>query len=66
MDKQKALSILQSVQRDRYGQWLIPHYPQHCEKEITLGNGEKATQVMEDAVYDWLDYVKNLIEKTED
>lgn len=66
MDKQKALSILQGIHQNRYGQWFIPHCPQHCEKEITLGNGEKAIQVMEDGVYDFLDYVKNLIEKAED
>lgn len=65
MDKQKALAILQGIYQNHYGQWLIPHYPQHCEKEITLSNGEKAIQVMEDGVYDFLDYVKNLIEKAE-
>ncbi len=65
MDKQKALSILQSIYKNHYGQWLIPHCPQCCEKEITLMNGEKAIQVMEDAIYDFLDYVKKLIEKEE-
>lgn len=65
MDKQKALSILQSIYKNHYGQWLIPHCPKYCEKEITLTNGEKAMQVMEDAVYDFLDYVKNLIENAE-
>ena len=65
MDKQKALTILQSIYQNHYGQWLIPHHPQHCKKEITLLNGEKATQVMEDGVYDFLDYVKNLIENAE-
>lgn len=66
MGKQKALTILQSIHQNCYGQWLIPHYPQHCEKEITLSNGEKAIQVMEDAVLDFIDYVKNLIEKADD
>lgn len=65
MEKQKALAILQGIHKNCYGQWIIPHYPQHCEKEITLGNGEKAIQVMEDGVCDFLDYVQNLIEKTE-
>ena len=65
MDKQQALTILKSIYKNRYGQWIIPHCPQYCEKEITLGNGEKVTQVMEDGVYDFLDYVKNLIEKAE-
>ena len=66
MDKQKALTILQGIYKNHYGQWIIPHYPQYCEKEITLFNGEKATQVMEDGVYDFLGYVKNLIENSED
>ena len=65
MDKQKALAIFKSIYKNCYGQWIIPHYPQYCEKEITLGNCEKAVQVMEDGVYDFLDYVKNLIEKAE-
>lgn len=66
MDKQTALSILQSIYKNNYGQWIIPHYPQYCEKEITLTNGEKGTQAMEDAVYDFIDYVKQLIENAED
>lgn len=66
MDKQKALAIFQSIHQNCYGQWIIPHCPQHCEKEITLSNGEKAIQVMEDGVYDFLDYVKNLIENAEE
>lgn len=65
MDKQKALTILQNIHQNCYGQWIIPHYPQHCEKEVMLQNGEKATQVMEDAVDDFLVYVKNLIEQAE-
>ena len=65
MDKQKASTILKSIYQNHYGQWIIPHCPQHCKKEITLSNGEKAIQVMEDGVDDFLDYVKNLIEKAE-
>lgn len=66
MNKQKALSILATIHQDIFGDWLIPHCPQYCEKEITLGNGEQAIQIMEDEVYDFLDYVKNLIENAED
>lgn len=65
MDKQKALKILESIYQNHYGQWLIPHWPEHCEKEVTLFGGEKATLLMEDAVSDFLIYVKNLIENAE-
>ena len=53
MDKNKALSILESIYKNHYEQWLIPQCPQYCAKEVTLTNGEKITQVMEDAVYDF-------------
>ena len=66
MDKQKALTILQSIYQNHYGQWIIPHYPQPCEKVITLSNGKKAVQFMEDGVDAFLVYVKNLIEKEEE
>jgi hypothetical protein len=33
---------------------------------VTLSNGEKAIFAMEDEVYDFIDYVKNLIESAED
>lgn len=65
MDKQKALSILDSIDQDLYGEWKIPHRYRHCKKEITLPNGEKGTIVVEDEVHDFLDYVKNLIENAE-
>ena len=65
MDKQKALNILQSIHKDKYFDWKIPHCPKYCAKEITLMNGQKVTQVMEDEVYDFLEYVKNLIENAE-
>lgn len=65
MNKQKALAILQSIHKNCYEDWIIPHCPKYCNKEITLINGEKATLVMEDEVYDFLDYVKNLIENAE-
>lgn len=65
MDKQEALVILKSIHQNFYGTWIIPHYPVSCEKEITLANGEKATLVMEDGIYDFLDYVKHLIENEE-
>lgn len=66
MDKQTALAILRHIHKDMYGQWIIPYYPRYCEKEVTLLNGKKATCVMEDAVYAFLDYVENLIENAED
>ena len=66
MDKQKALKILQSIHKDEYEQWVLPHHYQRCNKAITLPNGEDATLVVEDAVCDFLDYVKKLIEKEED
>lgn len=65
MNKQKALKILQGIHKNCYEDWIIPHHPQYCNKEVTLFNGEKVTQVMEDGVYDFLDYVKKLIENAE-
>ena len=62
MDKQKALTILNSIYRDHYEEWRIPHYVQYCEKEITLPNGEQGTLVAEDGVWDFIDYVRKLIE----
>lgn len=63
MDKFKALSILKSIHQDMYGEWRIPHAYKKCEKEITLASGEQVMMVAEDAVYDFLNYVKELIEK---
>lgn len=65
MDKQKALKILQSIHRDMYEQWIIPHHYERCYKKMTLPDGEEATLIVEDAVCDFLDYVKKLIEKQE-
>lgn len=62
MNKEKALKILESITKNCYEDWIIPHHPEHCEEEITLPNGEKATIFMKDSVYDFLDYVKKLIE----
>lgn len=64
--KSEALIILQSIYKDIYGRWQIPHRYQYCDKEVSLSNGEKANLVVEDGVYDWLDYIKKLIEKEED
>lgn len=66
MNKQKALEILQSVHKDMYGEWRIPHKYKYCEREVTLSNGEKATFAMDDEVYDFIDYVKKLIENSEE
>ena len=66
MDKHKALAILQSIYKDIYGRWQIPHHIKYCEKEVILNNGEKATVVAEDEVYDFLAYIKELIEKEEE
>ena len=65
MNKQRALKILQTIHKDAYEQWIIPHDYQRCHKEITLPDGEKGILVFEDAVYDFLDYVKKLIENAE-
>ena len=66
MDKNKALAILQSIHTDLCGNWQIPHCYKYCEREIILSNGEKATFAMEDEVYDFLEYVKNLIENVKE
>ena len=63
--KSEALAILKSIYKDIYGRWQIPHYYQYCNKEVNLSNGEKATIAMDDKVYDWLEYVKKLIENEE-
>lgn len=65
MDKQKASKILNSITKNCYEDWIIPHWPEPCTKVITLSDGTKAMQVMEDSVYDFLEYVKNLIENAE-
>lgn len=62
MDKHRASAILQSIYKDIYGRWQIPHHPKYCNKEVTLSNGEKATVVVEDEVYEFLDYMKKLID----
>ena len=62
MNKSKALAILQSIRKDWYDNWQIPHCYKHCNREVTLSNGEKTTIVIEDEVYDFLEYVKKLIE----
>ena len=62
MNKQKALSIFESIEQDWYGEWKIPHHYRHCKKEILLPNGEKGILVIEDEVVDFLCYVKKLIE----
>ena len=65
MNKNKALTILQSIHKDVRGNWTIPHSYKHVEREVILSNGEKATLVVEDDVYEFLDYVKKLIESEE-
>lgn len=65
MTKSEAMIILQSIHKDMYGRWQIPPHYQYCDKEVTLSNGEKAKLVVEDEIYDWLNYVKKLIEKEE-
>lgn len=65
MDKHKALTILQNIHQDMYGEWRIPHHYKPCEKEIILANGEKTTLVAEDEVHDFIAYVKKLIENDE-
>ena len=66
MNKQKALEILKSIHKDLCENWQIPPCYKYCEKEVILSNGEKTTIAIEDEVYDFLEYVKNLIENTEE
>ena len=66
MDKCKALAILQSIYKDISGEWRIPRKYKYCKREVTLSNGEKATFTMEDEVYDFITYVKKLIENTKE
>jgi hypothetical protein len=65
MNKNKALTILQSIHKDVCGNWTIPHSYKRVEREVILSNGEKATLAVEDDVYEFLDYVKKLIESEE-
>ena len=62
MNKEKALKILESITKNCYEDWIIPHHPEYCGEEITLPNGKKATIFTKDSVYDFLAYVKKLIE----
>ena len=62
MDKHKALAILQSIRKDLCENWQIPPCYKSCNREVTLSNGEKATLIVEDEVYDFLEYIKKLIE----
>ena len=66
MTKLKALAILQSIHKDVYENWTIPHSYKRVEREVILSNGERATFAMDDDVYDFLDYIKKLIEKEEE
>ena len=62
MNKHQALAILQNIHKDVSGEWRIPHSYKVCQREVYLSNGEKATLAVEDEVYEFLDYVKKLIE----
>lgn len=66
MNKQKALSILQSIHQNLCNDWIIPHRYTYQKREVTLSNGEKATLIVEDEVEDFLDYIEKLIDKEED
>ena len=66
MTKQTALEILQSIRKDLCENWNIPHRYKSCNKEVILSNGEKVNLLVEDEVYDFLAYIKELIEKEED
>ena len=66
MNKHKALLILDSISKDMYGEWKIPHWYKRCEREVTLSNGEKATLAVDDEVYEFIAYVKKLIENVEE
>lgn len=66
MDKHKALDILSSIRKDLCENWQIPHRYKYCNREVTLSNGEKTNLLVEDEVYDFLAYIKKLIEKEED
>ena len=66
MDKHKALDILSSIRKDLCENWQIPHRYKYFNREVTLSNGEKANLLVEDEIYDFLAYIKELIEKEED
>ena len=66
MNKRTALEILSSIRNDLCENWNIPHRYKACNKEVTLSNGEKTNLLVEDEVYDFLAYIKKLIEKEED
>lgn len=59
----KALAIIDSICKDWAGNWRIPHYFKPCNDIVTLNNGEEAQRFQRDEVYDFLDYVKELIRK---
>ena len=66
MDKSTALEILASIRKDLCENWNIPHRYKACNREVVLSNGEKTNLVVEDEVYDFIEYVRNLIERQED
>ena len=66
MDKHTALEILKSIRKDLCENWNIPHRYKYCNREVSLSNGEKTNLLVEDEVYDFLEYVKKLIENAEE
>ena len=66
MDKHTALEILSSIRKDSCENWNIPHRYKYCNREVILSNGEKTNLLVEDEVYDFLVYIKKLIEKEEE
>ena len=60
---EKALVIAESISKDWAGNWRIPHYFKPSDRIITLNNGEEVKESMTDEVYDFLDYIKELIRK---
>lgn len=59
----KALAIVESICKDWAGNWRIPHHFKPCDDIIELNNGGEAKRFSKDEVYDFLEYIKELIIK---
>lgn len=60
---EKALIIAESIRKDFAGNWIIPHHYKPSDQSLILCTGEATMEVKMDEVYDFLDYIKELIRK---
>ena len=63
IDPEKALIIAESIGKGWDGNWIIPHHYKPSDQSLILYTGDATMEVKMDEVYDFLDYIKELIRK---